>query len=60
MLFKRKSKEDEEMLSALRKMETLKVSKEGAISVSPHEIVNRREFKESKEKVRKAIEDEKK
>lgn len=55
-LFKKKSKSDEQFFTALRKMETLKVSDGGGVSVSPHEIINRPEFIAAREKARKAIE----
>lgn len=44
------------MLDALRKMETLKVSEGGAISVSPSEVVKRKDFVEAKMNIVKAIE----
>ena len=55
-LFRKPSKEQMEMFNDLLKMETLKVSDDGEISVSPSEIVKREEFIHAKLKVVAVIE----
>lgn len=37
------------MFDSLQKMKTLKVNDEGCISVDPREVINRKEFKESRQ-----------
>lgn len=54
-LFKKKTDEDRELFSALRQMETLKVTSSGAISVDPNEIVKKASFINAKARVKRTI-----
>lgn len=54
-LFKKKTDEDKELFSALRQMDTLKVTSSGAISVDPNEVVKKTSFINAKAKVKRAI-----
>ncbi|MDU6441334.1 MAG: hypothetical protein E6559_15765 [Pantoea sp.] len=54
-LFKKKSEADKKLLSALRKMETLKVTADGAVSVDPYEVVKKSAFIDARYKAKKAI-----
>lgn len=54
-LFKKKTDADKQLFAALRQMETLKVTSNGAISVDPNEIVRKQSFINARDKVKRAI-----
>lgn len=54
-LFRKKTEADKELFAALRMMETLKVTADGAISVDPNEVVKKQSFINARDRVKRAI-----